>query len=232
MATALAGDATALTTTTRWRFPWLRRLDATTARCKRGDTGPDRGARRRHAEDAGHPRARSGPPHRLGRCAQPDGAITSGVAEFRPDRWQGGGMKFLRFRRWLHRARRPTQAGSMPCSTSRCAATRASTASHAYGGWLAHPHRLVRAPRHSVPGRAGRHHQAAHRRQGQRRQAGGDRCRPPARLRAGRRQRGGRAGAAELGDRAGGRRRAMNAATEGASRKARRLGCRPRSSGR
>ena len=30
-----------------------------------------------------------------------DGAITSGTAEFRLDRWQSGGMRFLRFKRWL-----------------------------------------------------------------------------------------------------------------------------------
>ena len=40
--------------------------------------------------------------HRLGWALRSaDGVITSGVAEFRQDRWQGGGMKFLRFRRWL-----------------------------------------------------------------------------------------------------------------------------------
>ena len=30
-----------------------------------------------------------------------DGIITSGTAEFRQDRWQGGGIKFLRFKTWL-----------------------------------------------------------------------------------------------------------------------------------
>ncbi len=30
-----------------------------------------------------------------------DGAIASGTIEFRNDRWQGGGMRFLRFKRWL-----------------------------------------------------------------------------------------------------------------------------------
>ena len=30
-----------------------------------------------------------------------DGDITSGTAEFRLDRWQSGGMRFLRFKRWL-----------------------------------------------------------------------------------------------------------------------------------
>ena len=30
-----------------------------------------------------------------------DGTITSGTIEFRNDRWQGGGMRFLRFKHWL-----------------------------------------------------------------------------------------------------------------------------------
>ena len=33
--------------------------------------------------------------------ASADGAITSGTAEFRLDRWQSGGMRFLPFKRWL-----------------------------------------------------------------------------------------------------------------------------------
>lgn len=30
-----------------------------------------------------------------------DGIIVSGIEEFRADRWQGGGMRFLRFKHWL-----------------------------------------------------------------------------------------------------------------------------------
>ena len=30
-----------------------------------------------------------------------DGSIVSGTEEFRADRWQGGGMRFLRFKHWL-----------------------------------------------------------------------------------------------------------------------------------
>jgi hypothetical protein len=30
-----------------------------------------------------------------------DGSITSGTATFKIDRWQGGGMRFLRFKQWL-----------------------------------------------------------------------------------------------------------------------------------
>lgn len=32
----------------------------------------------------------------------PDGAITSGTEQFRPQRFEGGGMRFLRFKRWLN----------------------------------------------------------------------------------------------------------------------------------
>ena len=129
-----------------------------------------------------------------------DGAIASGTHEFRPGRFEGGGMIWLRFRAWLQEVdetsggvgvvvfeevRRHTRHGCRP---------RLRRLPRA-------PHRLGRGEPHPIPGRARRHDQAAHRRQGQRRQAGGDRCRPPARLPAGRRQRGRRAGAAELGDR-------------------------------
>ncbi len=62
--------------------------------------------------------------------------ITSGVAEFRPDRWQGGGMKFLRFRRWLTELK--SRRGGLDAVLVRAGAqTRGVDASHAYGGWLA-----------------------------------------------------------------------------------------------
>ena len=64
---------------------------------------------------------------------------------------------------------RALRAGAQPCRRRRFARLRRLAR---------HPHRLVRAPRHSVPGRARRHDQAAHRRQGQCRQASGDRRRP------------------------------------------------------
>src|SRR5512144_865847 len=87
------------------------------------------------------------------------GVITSGVAEFRPDRWQGGGMKFLHFRRWLTEMK--VGAGGLDTVLYEQVRSHAGVdASHAYGGWLAiltwmarHPNRLLRASRHSVPGR-------------------------------------------------------------------------------
>ena len=62
--------------------------------------------------------------------------ISSGVAEFRPDRWQGGGMKFLRFRRWLTELK--ADAGGLDTVLYEQVRNHAGVdASHAYGGWLA-----------------------------------------------------------------------------------------------
>ena len=33
----------------------------------------------------------------------PDGLITSGTVSFRPSRYDGGGMRYVRFRAWLER---------------------------------------------------------------------------------------------------------------------------------
>jgi hypothetical protein len=65
-----------------------------------------------------------------------DGHITSGTAEFRNDRWQGGGMRFLRFRQWL------TEVKQASCGLDRLVfeevRSHAGTdAAHLYGGWLA-----------------------------------------------------------------------------------------------
>jgi crossover junction endodeoxyribonuclease RuvC len=75
--------------------------------------------------------------HRLGWALRSaDGGIISGVAEFRPDRWQGGGMKFLRFRRWLTELK--ADAGGLDAVLYEQVRSHAGIdASHAYGGWLA-----------------------------------------------------------------------------------------------
>ena len=66
----------------------------------------------------------------------PDAGITSGVELFRHDRWQGGGMKFLRFKRWLTDIR--NAAGALEAVYyEEVRAHRGVDASHAYGGWLA-----------------------------------------------------------------------------------------------
>ena len=65
-----------------------------------------------------------------------DGAITSGTAEFRLDRWQSGGMRFLRFKNWLTEIKH--QAGGIDLVVYEQVRRHAGVdASHAYGGWLA-----------------------------------------------------------------------------------------------
>ena len=68
---------------------------------------------------------------------QPDGSITSGTVEFRPNRFEGGGMPFLRFKGWLDEVL--TFAG--PIQTIHFEEVRrhlGTTACHVYGGFLAH----------------------------------------------------------------------------------------------
>lgn len=75
---------------------------------------------------------------RLGWAIQlPDGSITSGTATFRPSRFEGGGMGWLRFRRWLEEmARSARPVGSVVFEEVRRHA--GTTAAHVYGGFLAH----------------------------------------------------------------------------------------------
>ena len=63
-----------------------------------------------------------------------DGAITSGTAEFRLDRWQSGGMRFLRFKRWLTEIKHQVGGFDLVVQVRRHAGV---DASHAFGGWLA-----------------------------------------------------------------------------------------------
>jgi hypothetical protein len=67
----------------------------------------------------------------------PDGSITSGTAAFRPGRFEGGGMGWLRFRRWLDDM--AASAGPL-CSVVFEEVRRhtGTTAAHVYGGFLAH----------------------------------------------------------------------------------------------
>lgn len=66
-----------------------------------------------------------------------DGTITSGTATFRPGRFEGGGMGWLRFRRWLD----GMAAGAGPLGSIIFEEVRrhaGTTAAHVYGGFLAH----------------------------------------------------------------------------------------------
>ncbi|NGZ29223.1 MAG: crossover junction endodeoxyribonuclease RuvC [Magnetococcales bacterium] len=68
---------------------------------------------------------------------QTDGSITSGTVEFRPGRFEGGGMAFLRFKKWLN------EVGSFASPMNgiwfeEVCAHAGVHAAHAYGGFLAH----------------------------------------------------------------------------------------------
>ena len=66
-----------------------------------------------------------------------DGALASGTVEFKPSRWEGGGMVFLRFRAWLKEVDE-TAGGIGAVYFEEIRSHRGVAASHAYGGFLAH----------------------------------------------------------------------------------------------
>ena len=65
-----------------------------------------------------------------------NGNITSGVVEFKQDRWHGGGMRFLRFRAWLDEVYR-LASGFDQLFYEQVRRHAGTDASHLYGGWLA-----------------------------------------------------------------------------------------------
>ena len=82
-----------------------------------------------------------------------DGAIASGTVEFKPSRWEGGGMVYLRFRAWLQEVDE-TAGGIGAVYFEEVAAHRGVAAAHAYGGFLAHLTALAEAtktPYRGVP---------------------------------------------------------------------------------
>lgn len=66
-----------------------------------------------------------------------DGTITSGSESFRPQRFEGGGMRYLRFRHWLTEVKQTADAIHAVYfeEVRRHAGV---DAAHAYGGFLAH----------------------------------------------------------------------------------------------
>ena len=65
-----------------------------------------------------------------------DGSVTSGSESFRPQRFEGGGMLFLRFKRWLTELK--TVADGIDALHFEEVRRHVSTdAAHAYGGFLA-----------------------------------------------------------------------------------------------
>ena len=66
-----------------------------------------------------------------------DGAITSGTAEFKHDRYSGGGMRFLKFKQWLNQMLEAVgQIDAIYFEEVR--RHLGVDAAHAYGGFLAH----------------------------------------------------------------------------------------------
>ena len=65
-----------------------------------------------------------------------DDHITSGTLTFRNDRWEGGGMRFLRFRQWLTETKH-VASGLDHVVYEQVRRHAGADAAHAYGGWLA-----------------------------------------------------------------------------------------------
>ena len=66
---------------------------------------------------------------------QADGTITSGTVEFKPGRFEGGGMRFLRFKHWLDEVRSfadPIHGIWFEEVRNHCG----TDASHCYGGFM------------------------------------------------------------------------------------------------
>jgi hypothetical protein len=71
-----------------------------------------------------------------------DGSITHGVIRFQPQRFEGGGMRYLRFRRWLDEIRatsgaQATLTGLGSIYFEEVRRHLGVDAAHAYGGFLA-----------------------------------------------------------------------------------------------
>jgi Holliday junction resolvasome RuvABC endonuclease subunit len=66
-----------------------------------------------------------------------DGTVTSGSQSFKPQRFEGGGMRYLRFKRWLADIREA--AGGIDLVHFEEVRRHAGVdAAHAYGGFMAH----------------------------------------------------------------------------------------------
>lgn len=66
-----------------------------------------------------------------------DRTVTSGTVEFRNDRWQGGGMRFLRFKQWLTEIKQMA-SGLDAVFVEEVRRHAGVDAAHVYGGFLAH----------------------------------------------------------------------------------------------
>ena len=85
-----------------------------------------------------------------------DGAIASGTVEFRPGRFEGGGMEFAsRFRAWLQEVDETAPAGSAPCTSRRSNSTGASRLRTFIGRLPRPPDGVGRGEQDPVPRRSG-----------------------------------------------------------------------------
>ena len=66
-----------------------------------------------------------------------DGIKTSGTNSFRPDRFEGGGMRYLRFKHWLTEIKNTT-GGIDAVYLEEVRRHAGTNAAHIYGGFLAH----------------------------------------------------------------------------------------------
>ena len=66
-----------------------------------------------------------------------DGSITSGSASFKPQRFEGGGMRFLRFKRWLTEIKQSSD-GIDAVYFEEVRRHLGVDAAHSYGGFMAH----------------------------------------------------------------------------------------------
>ena len=72
-----------------------------------------------------------------GRALRRNGVITSGTQSFKPQRYEGGGMRYLRFTRWLNEVL--VSVGSIDALYFEEVRRHVGTdAAHVYGGVLAH----------------------------------------------------------------------------------------------
>lgn len=67
----------------------------------------------------------------------PDGSVVSGTMSFRPGRYEGGGMRYLRFRTWLDELAR-SSSGLSAVYFEEVRRHAGTDAAHIYGGFLAH----------------------------------------------------------------------------------------------
>lgn len=68
-----------------------------------------------------------------------DGIIISGSQSFKPQRYEGGGMRYLRFYRWLSEVAKPGDSPAVDRVAFEEVRRHAGVdAAHAYGGFLSH----------------------------------------------------------------------------------------------